>query len=260
MTRKWWAAAAIVLVSNLAALGGAAWNRRGGPDAVLELSERELALPPAAAENTALALRLRWTDPANTRRSPARQAPSSGGPAPSSEGQAPWPGDTAPWFDRAKLEELGFDCSLPLDDAHLARYRAMPPRRVFAVLEHGGEAWRRVEQAAASRGEDAGRMSRLVVVDAGLDRAALRVRWADRSRAVVVPAIAVLSADRNSGGRFSLRGRIAQVFPSQLNVPRPMNGVLAPLQARTGDAPGVRYRVWVAWGSSDPWVEQVRLQ
>ncbi len=253
MTRRWWAAAAIVLISNLAALGGAAWNRRSAPEAVLELSERELALPPAAAENTALALRLRWTDPANNRMPLARQAPSS-------VGQAPSPADTIPWFDRAKLEELGFDCSLPLDEAHLARYRAMPPRRVFAVLEHGGEAWRIVEQAAAARGEDAGRMSRLVVVDAGLDRAALRARWADRSRAVVVPAIAVLGADRTPGGRLSLRGRIAQVFPSQLNVPRPMNGLLAPLQGRAGDAPGVRYRVRVAWGRSDPWVDQVRLQ
>jgi hypothetical protein len=255
MKRGWWIAIAIVVAANVLALGGAAWNRGGEPDAILELTERELELPPAKPENTALVLWLRWSDPSNERvSSPQRQASS-----PAKQSSRPLSADArvASWFDRARLEAVGFDCGLPLDDAHRARYRAMPPRRVYAVLEYDGEAWRSLERSIVANGEDPSRLSRLMVVDAGLDRAALRVRWPDRRRAVVVPATAVLLVDRAEDGRLSLRGRIVEVYPSQLNVPRPLNRALAPLQPRAAEPARGRYRVKVAWGRSDPWIEDV---
>jgi hypothetical protein len=247
MTRGFWIAAGIVAASNLALLGGAAANRRGEPGAVLVLSERELELPPLAAENTALALRLRWTDPADV---PIGRAGQPSAPVvQTARGAA--------WFDRSKLEEVGFDCRLPLNEENLARYRATPPRRVYAVLEHDGPAWQGFERALAA-GEDARPRSRLVVVDAGLDRAALRARWPDRTRAVVVPATATLVVDTGPDGRLSLRGRVVAVHPSQLNVPRPLNQVLAPLQRRPSDPERARYRVTVRWGRRDPWIADVR--
>lgn len=244
MKRGWWVAVAVVVAANALALGGAAWNMRGEPQAVLELTERELELPPATPENTALALRLRWTDPQRVR--------------PPSPGLAA-PAGTTSWFDRLKLEEVGFDCGLPLDDAHEARYRAMPPRRVYAVLEYDGEAWRSYERSIVAAGGDASLRSRLVVVDAGLDPAVLRARWPDWHRAIVVPATAVLVVERRGGRRLALHGRIAEVYPSQLNVPRPVNQVLAPLQRSAGDPARGRFRVKVAWGRRDPWIIGVTL-
>ncbi|HOC16706.1 MAG TPA: DUF4824 family protein [Vicinamibacterales bacterium] len=267
MTRGWWIAVGIVAAANAAAVGGAAWNRQGEPEAVLELTERELELPPAAAENTALALRLRWTDPGNERLVPVEQPspPVAAAPPPAGGASSPIPQappvpavPAASWFDRAKLEEVGFDCSLPLDRANAARYRAMPPRRTYAVLEYEGEAWRSLERSRGSGGRQSDRASRLVVVDAGPDRKALRARWPDRRRAVVVPATAALVVEGGQDGRYVLHGRVIEIFPSQLNVPRPLNRVLAPLQRRTGDEGPARYRVRVIWGRRDPWIADVQ--
>lgn len=247
MTRAWWIAAGIVAAANAAALGGAAWNRSAEPEAVLELTERELELPPATAENTALALRLRWTDQAN------------GVPGPVGQASRPVSGSArfAPWFDRAKLAEVGFDCTFPLEKGSAERYRAAPPRRVYAVLEDDGEAWRALERSMPGQG-DRFPASRLVVVDAGLDPATLRARWPDRSRAVVVPATAALVVESKPDGSLALGGRIVDVYPSQLNVPRPLNQVLAPLQGRTRE-PAARYRVRVVWGRRDPWITEVTV-
>ena len=90
MTRKGaLVAAAVVIFFNLATLAAVWVNRSGEPEAVLQLTERELSLPPREAENTALALQLEWVD---------------------TELLRPGPG----WFDKRKLEEIGFDCSVPL--------------------------------------------------------------------------------------------------------------------------------------------------
>ena len=58
-----WLAAALVVLSNLAAWRAAALNRSGEPEAVLVLTERELRLPVRQAENTALTLSLVFEPP-----------------------------------------------------------------------------------------------------------------------------------------------------------------------------------------------------
>ncbi|HSK08796.1 MAG TPA: DUF4824 family protein [Vicinamibacterales bacterium] len=243
MTRKApWMAAAVLLVSNLAVLAGAGWNRRAEPEAVLELTERELRLPPSVAENTALALSLTWVDPGGGRRiEPGQQV--------------------IAWFDRTKLEAIGFDCRAPLNTESVVRYRSLPSRRTYAVLEYDGDAWRRLAPAAAGPARGG---SRLVVVDAGNDAGELRRRWPDRTRTVVVPAAAGVAVDEAPDGRLTLRGRILQVFPMQLNVPRGLRGPLEPLQQRRADQPAPeaghepRYRVRVHWGREAPWIMDVR--
>src|SRR5207245_4408339 len=48
------------------------------------------------------------------------------------------------WFDREKLEEVGFDCSLPLiDPSAELRYGKALPLQGYVVLEFEGDAWRR---------------------------------------------------------------------------------------------------------------------
>ena len=250
MSRKGlWIAALVVLVSNAYALGRASLDRRGEPEAVLELTERELRLAPRETENTAMTLRLMWTDP--------------------SEGER-----EAGWFDRARLASVGFDCRPPVTEANAADYRTTPPRSAFVVLEYDGDAWRRYIDLLpdATQRDTAARQSRLVPIDVGLDADALRARHPDRRRTVIVPVTAGLSFVQGRGHAPFLRGRINSVLPAEINVPLPLRSALetlpapapAALDRRSGpladSLPGEpRYRATVKWGRShEPWLDSVR--
>ena len=253
MSRKGlWVAAVVVIVSNVFALGSAGINRGGEPDAVLNLTERELRLAPREAENTAMGLRLAWIDPAANAQEPG-------------------------WFDAAKLAEIGFDCSRPVTAENASHYRTQPPRSTYAVLENEGAAWQRYLAAppAGAEREVLERQSHLVLIDVGHDPSALRARYPDRRRTVVVPATARM-AFVNDGKRDPfLRGRVSVTYPMELNVPRHLRPVLEsmPPGARYAfdrrfdrlDRPGQpladapRYRITVKWGRSlEPWIESVQ--
>jgi hypothetical protein len=262
VTRKGlWIAAIAVILSNAFTLWAARVNRGGEPEAVIELTERELRLPRTReADNTAMALRLEWTDLEPAWRGPGTE-------------QAP------AWFDAAKLASIGFDTSLPVTRENAERYRGMAPRAVYAVLENDGEAWRRYVDGLPSQQEKdtALGQTRLVLIDVGLDAAALRARYPDRGRVAVVPATAGLSFVQPQSGEPFLKGRVNTVYPMELNVPkalRPALESLAPrplrVPPRQGEAAPVlregerafagepRYRVTVKWGRSlEPWVEGV---
>ena len=256
MTRKGaFVAAAVVVFFNLATLAAVWVNRSGEPEAVLQLTERELSLPPREAENTALALQLEWVD---------------------TELLRPGPG----WFDRRKLDEIGFDCSLPLTPENRAHYSSMPPRATYAVLEYEGEAWQRYlseprvapptpERFPVRHAEREPSLrihrSHLVLVDAGNDPAALRARYTDRRRHVVLPATAVLVV-QDENGSLSIEGRVTMILPSQVNVTRDQRRLLETLQTeRRAGVTGLdraaaepRYRATVKWGSSfEPWLADV---
>lgn len=241
-----WVASAVVVVSNLCALGLAGINRQGQPDAVVELTERELRLAPREMENTAMMLRLAWTDPNGARE--------------------------AGWFDRAKLTELGFDCRLRPTSENVAHYRAMPPRPAFAALEYDGPAWQRYVATlpAGAEATSIGERSRLVLVDVARDAAPLRTRHPDRDRVVVVPAIVSLTFVQENGHAPLLKGRM-EVLAPELNVPRGLRRALEQIATgprqpgeptgRTASPLGhePRYRVTVAWGRRHtPWIEGIR--
>ena len=244
-----WIAAIVVIVSNAFALWDARANRAGEPEAVLELTERELRLPPREADNTAMVLRLQWTD--LQPRNPDEDVPS--------------------WFDAAKLASIGFDTSLPATSENAAHYRGMLPRSVHAVLENDGEAWRRyVDGLASEKDRDAAsRRPRLVLIDVGTDAGALRARYPDRTRAVVLPATAGLRLVRPRAGEPFLKGYVNIVYPVDLNVPKELRPVLEGLAPRTvyavdgqsGELDPVgepRYTVTVKWGRNlEPWIEKV---
>jgi len=261
VTRKGlWIAAIVVIVANAFTLWAARANRAGEPEAVLELTERELRLPTREADNTALALRLEWTD-----LEPAWKGPGT---------------ERAPtWFDAAKLASIGFDTSLPVTRENEAHYRGMAPRSVFAALENDGEAWRRHVEGLPNQQEKdiALGQTRLVLVDVGTAPDALRARHPDRRRTAVVPATAGLSFVVPRTGEPFLKGRLNIVYPVELNVPKPLRPALESLGprstgalARQGEAAPVpregelalagepRYRVTVKWGRSlEPWIAGV---
>jgi hypothetical protein len=244
-----WIAAVVVIVSNVYTLGNAGFNRKGDSEAVMELTERELRLAPREAENTAMALRLAWTDPANGRESG--------------------------WFDSAKLAGIGFDCRLPVTAGNAVHYRAVPPRATYAALEYEGDAWQRYVAglATSEERESAVRLPRLVLIDVGNDARVLRALHPDRRRTVIVPAVASLAFVQNGPRPPFLKGRVTSVYPAELNVPRGLRPGLESMPARaltafddrfgrSGQALAgePRYRVIVKWGRSlEPWIENVQV-
>jgi hypothetical protein len=274
----WWAAA-LVVASNLGAWGFAALNRSGEPEAVLELTERELSLPAKQADNTALTLSLVF------------ERPRPAGPL--------RPPREAGWFDRAKLQSIGFDCSVPVTPENASRYMT-PPRSTYAVLEYEGEAWRRQvaeplpeaaqppaqgatserpaaadtagtawaqpPEASTRGGQDRLLQSRLVVIDVGSDPARLRQQYPDRRRVAIVEATAELRFVNDPGQAPFLAGRVMSVLPGEINVPREWLTLLEGLQTERKVAVwppplhNPRYRVTVKWGRNlEPWIADVQL-
>jgi hypothetical protein len=264
-------AAAVVVASTLTTLVLVALNRMGEPEAVLELTERELRLPARQVENTALVLSLAWDRPRDTPRQPVSQ-----------------PG----LFDRARLESIGFDCRLPVTRANARHYRMMPPRTTYAALEYEGDAWRArmaeplpppedpptvrerpvVPPESAAQTEQDPETSRLrephlVVVDVGNDPARLRARYPNRRRVVVVPAtVSLMFVQAGSGGTPPfLTGMVTQILPDEINVPREHRAILERLQAEQSTNPWTllphepRYCVTVKWGRRlQPWIADVQ--
>lgn len=262
----WWAAL-LVMASNLGAWGFAALNRSAEPEAVLELTERELRLPPKQADNTALALTLVFERP---RPAGGRRLPREAG-----------------WFDQAKLQSIGFDCRRPLTKEHAPYYRTRLPRATYAALEFEGDLWRAQmaepvpDPVTAPEGTIAGRLpleglqdsletrarsSHLVAVDVDNDAAALRARHPDRRRVAVVEATAELLFVDTAGQAPFLAGRVMSVMPGDLSVPREWLTLLSGLQQteqRVRPFPPTphepRYRVTVKWGKNlEPWIADVQ--
>jgi len=277
-TGLWWAAA-LVVASNIGAWGFAALNRSGEPEAVLELTERELRLPAKQADNTALTLAL------------AFERPRPAGPL--------RPPREAGWFDRAKLQSIGFDCSVPVTPENASRYM-MPPRSTYAVLEYEGEAWRRQmdepplepaqppaqgatsekpaaaeaagtagaqpPEASSTGGQDRLLQSHLVAIDVGNDPVTLRQRYPDRRRVAIVEATAEMQFVNSPGQAPFLAGRVMSVLPGEINVPREwimlLEGLQTERRATTRPPPlhDPRYRVTVKWGRNlEPWIADVQL-
>jgi len=243
---------ALIAATNVVALFGIMYNRSGPPTALLQVSDRELQVPGSwgfESENSGLALGLAW-----------RMA--SG--AEDDYGIAGY-GSRAAWLDRRRLEELGFDVSVPADHPRANRhYERQLPREVLIVMELDGPAYqaalrRAVERAArpGATGYDAKslafereRSSRLFLVDAGLDYDSLRARYPDRSRYAIVRG--KVRVDRwlvkNKG---SLNGSVSELSVSALNVPVELRGVLG------RDMSG--YTATVAFGQRlEPWFAAAR--
>ena len=104
-----------------------------------ELTGQELRLLPISDDSTAGFPELRWEVASNE---------------PEDDGA---PG----WLNAAKLQELGFDCRVPVASPHARdHYHSVPPVLLYVVLEFEGEAWKKTGGS---------RPARLFVVDLGRD-------------------------------------------------------------------------------------------
>ena len=232
----------VVLGTQAAVLRSVSQNRAAAPGGTIEMTERELHLPRASSESTAIFLELEWdtlTAPEGYRRAPL-------------------------WLDAAKLSELGFDCHLPVTHARAGEYyKSMPARPVFVVLEYEGQAWKNAPV-------DRGQMTRLFAVDAGRDAQELREKYADTGRYIIARAVVgIIFQDRSvPEGKLlpqpRLQGRINWIMPNQVFVPRPHSQMLQGLRGRDEsdqdpDDRAPRFAATVAWGKRyEPWVTAIR--
>jgi len=234
-------AAAIVVVSiNVWSWVDASRNRGEASGGTLELTERELRLPRAIGESTALALELEWTTP--------HEAWERRG--------------MAAWLDGPKLLELGLDpelsdCATHDDGCESSQLT----RPVFVVLELAEE-----RPSPEESGE-----TRLVAIDAGIDAARLREGYPDPSRHAIVRGLAGAFVQERSGPDDLLletprvRGYLEELRPRFLFVPRPYSRVLEDLTDERSTVEdlaqhGPRFAATVSWGRGhEPWIESTRL-
>jgi hypothetical protein len=242
------AAAAVVLVSTVWVVISAKRNQSDASGGTVELTERELRLPPMPGDSTAILLELNWDSSAST---------------PDDEG-------SPDWLNVAKLAELGFDCHVPVTSPDARdHYSSMPPALVCLVLEYEGEAWK-----AASREGDAKTRpfpkTHLFAVDAGRDARRLREKYPDRARHIVTrgvvrPFLQERSRrDRTPLAQPRLRGWVS-IVPNEIFVPQPHSKALQALRRRPDRAHEEgegepRFAVTVSWGARyEAWVQGVRL-
>lgn len=241
----------LLVVVNAVVLAGIAYNRSGSPAATITLTERELPLISYYSytdrENTGLSLHLDW-----------------------STGDL-FPGlisiwkhrdsEKTEWFDKAKLEAIGFECKLPLDDpgAEL-HYQKMLPRKTYAVLEYEGAAWEawladsraylakteiqiqkgpNPEEQLKKAREDFDREvrthTRLFIIDVANDPATLRMKYGKQNRFLIFPAIARLeyfssymkSDKKKEPAR--IMGAVADILTDTIYVPKEHRDILEKL-------------------------------
>jgi Domain of unknown function (DUF4824) len=269
--------AALILATNIVVLGGVAYNRSGEPESTLKLTQRELALPYAwglTKENSGLALHIAWRVVEQESERPGTYMASYYG-----DGAAPY------WLNEAKLIALGVDVSRlrrTADDK--PRRELLPSKEVFLALELDGpeyqkllEQVRRYTAAAQNRlrgspgdkeleqrakvatealKQEERENSRLVVVDAGLERDALRTTYPDRTRYAIVRG----RVQPQSGPKptYTPRGRIVRLSVTDLNVPASLRnevGDARPLRTLDTENTPPPYNVTVSYGRRlEPWI------
>jgi hypothetical protein len=245
MMRRWLllAAALIVCVTNVVALGRGLLNRRTATAGAITLTERELRMQATGSESTATILRLEW-------RSPENRA-----------------------FPCDKVRPLGFTCPDRPTSANTRELR-QPNRNGYVVLEYDGPAFQRLRQHdeaehAKLSAENPSftpstpwwrnQGTHLVVVDLGPDPDALRRAYPDASRYLITLARISATAETSN----TLSGFVLSLIPATINVPLPLATTLREAAARhSGDPPQSwtpRYTVTLRYGRFlEPWIVEVR--
>ena len=251
---------ALIVGVNAVVLAGVAFNRSGEPESNMRLSERELQVPFVwrdGIDNSGMSLHLNWRmlspELPNDKQNASHYFAYRGG---------------AEWLNAAKMAALGFEpphANDPLNDRR-RRERELS-RDVLLVLEFDGAAYQatlaRAMKLDASVAENAKVLkreqeasSRLFVVDAGLDKVALRAKYPDRERFAIMRGQVrpMWAADQKSNAPA---GYVSQVSVDALNVPLALRSVFdgARLMGFDEAKNVVRYDVDVAFGRQLlPWI------
>ena len=265
----------LILIANAVALLGVASNRSGKPEAVIELTERELRLPyNTNDENSGLALRLDWRIVPEYKDEVYLFSSHWGSPT---------------WFNTRKLTELGFIIDETSCPDETSKRKIPVPKEAFLVLEYEGPAYQEALQKAemflkkaelALKGNEKDKdlldrfekaknhleaehisESRLFAIDAGLDAGQLRQRYPDPSRFIIIRGIVELDC-RSEKNNKEVTGRIADIRIDKINVPLSYRKFFDSIQAQDkyekGKPKSPRYKVEVAYGKHfEPWIQKI---
>ncbi|HHJ16680.1 MAG TPA: DUF4824 family protein [Gammaproteobacteria bacterium] len=270
----WTAGLLILILTNVVALGGVAYNRMGEPEAVLMLTERELTRPYSSGfnrENSGISLVIEWR---------TLQRMQDGNPGYIGRWAA------VEWLDETRLTELGFDANGAAATRETrSRLNHSLPREVWLVLEYDGPAYQamleRVRAFSLAEQELAGHnpgndelkkrakrakklwdteqqgASRLFVVDAGLDPSLLRKQYPDMARYVVVQGRVRAAVSNAAENKWLVQGYIQGLSVGSVNVPLGFRHVFEDSpggHSRNNENPA-HYLVTLAYGQrQEPWI------
>lgn len=265
----------IIIGTNVVALVGVAYNRSGEPDAVVELTERELSMPyryRMNKENTGLGLRINCRLEMDAQVYGYGYTNCLGNPA---------------WLNQEKLTELGFSFkSRKEKEEGYFSYEKALPRTVYLVLEYNGAAYqsalaskekelseekallannpgkaefaKRVKSAQDKLNGERNSNSRLFAIDVGQDKTALRSTYPDKSRYILMQA-SIKPVWNSNKNKDEWIGMISSLLINTINIPLEHRDVLEPMENietrldRIKQTP--RYKVRVAFGKRvEPWV------
>lgn len=259
---------ALILAVNAIALAGVAYNRSGEAESTLALSERELQAPYGrwnSKENSGVTLNLRWRVYGGDTPQGAFYAYDSFG-------------GVAAWLDESRMAALGFELAQdsPPSERRAKHFRT---KEVLLVLELDGAAYRQALERARQRADDDEKLhadnpgnkefeqrakrageyaqreakenSRLFVVDAGLDAAALRAQYPDRAHYLIARGqVRPQLITRDKQERLS--GYISALSVSEINVPAEFQHALRHDSQTNKTA---RFEASVAHGKRlEPWI------
>ncbi len=270
----WIAGLMIIVLTNVIALAGVAYNRAGEPDGTLVLTERELRLPYSAGsarENSGLSLTIEWR---------TLQAPRNGYPGYNNRWGA------VEWLDETRLDELGFETGVAvMTPESRSRFNRSLSRDVWFVLEYDGPAYQAMRERvkAFSQGEqelarrnpgneefekraarakklgvvERQEASRLFVVDAGLDPAMLRRKYPDEARYSIARGQVGATVNNDDDDSWRVQGYIQSLAVESVNVPLAFRDVFETLAEESPrENEGLpRYSVTLAYGKRQgPWI------
>ncbi len=265
---------ALILIVNAIALLGVAVNQSGKPEAVIELTERELSLLyKTNDENSGLALHLNWRIVQEIKDDIYPFYSHWGSPV---------------WFNAQKLTELGFIIDETTCPGEHSKRKEPLPKDAFIVLEYDGDDYQGALQRAetflkkaetalkanekdkdlqdrfkkANNNLEAERTSesRLFAINAGLDADKLRQRYPDRSKFIIMRGIVELECRYKN--KKEVVGHIADIRIDKINVPlsyrKLFDSIEAQNESEKREQKSPRYKIEVAYGSRfEPWIQRI---
>lgn len=257
----------LLVLTNAIVITGAIINRSGEPEAVLDLSERELHLPlRKQEENSGLSLKLIWDEHLSR--------------------------DASTRLKAGKLEDLGFDL-INTDDAaeRLLYIRKQLPKRAWIVLEFDGahyqgalqhaernyqtqlklhsqeddsKSYARLRLAEKNLSRIKHSMSRLFIVNAGQDPVQLRQQYPDKSHYIVTQGAVRLTCDYTVTAQkhrtcSDIVGYVSKISVRRIHVPLEFRTVFDSLPCwHQSKECQPSYQVKLAYGHRyEPWILDV---
>ena len=268
----------IIVITNIIILAGIALNRSSEPQREIVLTERELRMPYRAhKENSGLSLKLRWRtlgkDVDSVQYYYSRHSPT--------------------WFDVKKLKELGFD---NIDeyiqvDHRTTNYRLPITKEVFIVLENNGESYREslkraevqlkkeedllelssddkrlhenAKEAQKQFEKEKTSVSRLFVIDVGIDPEILSKKYSDQARYIITKGLVKPQYDYRDK---MVSGSIRSLSVSSIHVSlkyRELFDVASTKNRSKRNAyqSSQKYEVVLAYGSRyEPWIVDIQVK